>query len=265
MRSQATGEERTEDRETETTPAARHSASLREECRSDAGVGGEKRDGESDEDGRTRKRTGRPRQLPFSSNPGGKLVLFPPRQSRFPADENIIVGNVALYGATSGKAFIAGLAGERFCVRNSGACAVVEGVGDHGCEYMTEGRVVILGQTGKNFAAGMSGGVAYVLDEAHDLYTRLNKTGLVMSTLKEPHDIQELEDLIRQHVEATGSVKGERILKNFGAYIPSFKKIIPRDYERMISSIAAFEGKGESREQAEIAAFFAAVGHGKGA
>ena len=192
-------------------------------------------------------------------------MLFPPRQSRFPADENIIVGNVALYGATSGKAFIAGLAGERFCVRNSGACAVVEGVGDHGCEYMTEGRVVILGQTGKNFAAGMSGGVAYVLDEAHDLYTRLNKTGLVMSTLKEPHDIQELEDLIRQHVEATGSVKGERILKNFGAYIPSFKKIIPRDYERMISSIAAFEGKGESREQAEIAAFFAAVGHGKGA
>ena len=172
---------------------------------------------------------------------------------------------MALYGATSGKAFIAGLAGERFCVRNSGACAVVEGVGDHGCEYMTEGRVVILGQTGKNFAAGMSGGVAYVLDEAHDLYTRLNKTGLVMSTLKEPHDIQELEDLIRQHVEATGSVKGERILKNFGAYIPSFKKIIPRDYERMISSIAAFEGKGESREQAEIAAFFAAVGHGKGA
>ena len=188
-------------------------------------------------------------------------MLFPPKGSRFRADENIIVGNVALYGATSGKAFIAGLAGERFCVRNSGACAVVEGVGDHGCEYMTGGRVVILGQTGKNFAAGMSGGVAYVLDEAHDLYTRLNKTELVMTTLKETHDIQELEDLIRQHVAATGSAKGKKILKDFKTYIPAFKKIIPRDYERMISSIAAYEGKGESREQAEIEAFYAAVKH----
>ena len=162
---------------------------------------------------------------------GGKLVLYPPKGSRFQADENIIVGNVALYGATSGKAFISGVAGERFCVRNSGATAVVEGVGDHGCEYMTGGRVVILGQTGKNFAAGMSGGIAYVLDEKHDLYKRLNKTGLVMSTLKELHDIQELESLIRQHVEA------------------------------MIAAIAAFEGKGESREQAEIEAFTAAVKH----
>ena len=190
---------------------------------------------------------------------GGKLILFPPRGSRFQADENIIAGNVALYGATSGKAFIAGVAGERFCVRNSGANAVVEGVGDHGCEYMTGGRVVILGQTGKNFAAGMSGGIVYVLDEKHDLYTRLNKTGLVMSTLKEPHDIQELENLIRQHVEATGSVKGKRILKDFDSYVPSFKKIIPRDYERMIASIAAYEGKGEIREQAEILAFYAAA------
>ena len=192
---------------------------------------------------------------------GGKLALYPPKGSRFKADENIIVGNVALYGATSGKAFIAGVAGERFCVRNSGASAVAEGVGDHGCEYMTGGRVVILGRTGKNFAAGMSGGVVYVLDEKHDLYTRLNKTGLVMSTLKETHDVQELEDLIRQHVEATGSVKGRHILENFDSYIPAFKKIIPRDYERMISAIAAYEGKGESREQAEIAAFYAAVKH----
>ena len=192
---------------------------------------------------------------------GGKLVLYPPKGSRFQADENIIVGNVALYGATSGKAFISGVAGERFCVRNSGATAVVEGVGDHGCEYMTGGRVVILGQTGKNFAAGMSGGIAYVLDEKHDLYKRLNKTGLVMSTLKELHDIQELESLIRQHVEATGSVKGKAILEHFDVYVPAFKKIIPRDYERMIAAIAAFEGKGESREQAEIEAFTAAVKH----
>ncbi|MBO4367899.1 MAG: glutamate synthase subunit alpha, partial [Clostridia bacterium] len=192
---------------------------------------------------------------------GGKLVLFPPKGSHFKADENIIVGNVALYGATSGKAFIAGVAGERFCVRNSGAWAVAEGVGDHGCEYMTGGRVAVLGQTGKNFAAGMSGGVAYVLDENHDLYTRLNKTGLVMTTLKEPHDIQELEAMISQHVQETGSVKGRMILKNFASYIPSFKKIIPIDYERMISSIAAYEGKGENREQAEILAFYAAVKH----
>ena len=188
-------------------------------------------------------------------------MLYPPKGSRFRADENIIVGNVALYGATSGKAFIAGVAGERFCVRNSGAAAVVEGVGDHGCEYMTGGRAVILGQTGKNFAAGMSGGIAYVLDEKHDLYMRLNKTGLVMSTLKETHDIQELEALIREHVEATGSVKGKHILEHFEDYIPAFKKIIPRDYERMVAAIAALEGKGENREQAEIEAFTAAVKH----
>ncbi len=192
---------------------------------------------------------------------GGKLILYPPKKSRFRADENIIVGNVALYGATSGKAFIAGVAGERFCVRNSGASAVVEGVGDHGCEYMTGGRVVILGQTGKNFAAGMSGGIAYVLDEEHDLYKRLNKSGLIMSTVKEPHEIQELEALIREHTEATGSEKGRKILADFAHYIPSFKKIIPRDYERMIASIAALEGRGESREQAEIEAFAAAVRH----
>ena len=192
---------------------------------------------------------------------GGKLVLFPPKGSSFRADENIIVGNVALYGATSGKAFISGVAGERFCVRNSGASAVVEGVGDHGCEYMTGGRVVILGDTGKNFAAGMSGGIVYVLDERHDLYTRLNKTGLTMTTLREHHDIQELHALLEEHVAATGSEKGERILKDFDAYVPAFKKIIPKDYERMIASIAAFEGKGESREQAEIAAFNTAVKH----
>ena len=168
---------------------------------------------------------------------------------------------MALYGATSGKAFIAGVAGERFCVRNSGASAVVEGVGDHGCEYMTGGRVVILGNTGKNFAAGMSGGIVYVLDEKHDLYTRLNKTGLEMSTLREHHDIQELQGLIREHVTATGSEKGKRILEHFEEYIPAFKKIIPKDYEKMIAAIAAFEGKGESREQAEIAAFNAAVKH----
>ena len=190
---------------------------------------------------------------------GGKLILYPPKGSTFRADENIIVGNVALYGATSGKAFIAGIAGERFCVRNSGADAVVEGVGDHGCEYMTGGRVVILGGTGKNFAAGMSGGVVYVLDEKHDLYTRLNKTGLSMTTLQQHSDIQELRQLLEEHVQETGSEKGKQILEQFESRITDFKKIIPKQYEKMTDSIQAFESKGMGREQAEIEAFYAAV------
>ena len=188
---------------------------------------------------------------------GGKLVLYPPQGSRFKPGENIIVGNVALYGATSGRAFINGMAGERFCVRNSGAVAVVEGVGDHGCEYMTGGRVVILGPTGKNFAAGMSGGIAYVLDEKHDLYMRLNKEQVLTDSLTESHDIQELRSLIEEHVAATGSPRGKKILAAFKSYIPCFKKVMPRDYDRMLRSIAQYEEKGMSREQAEIEAFYA--------
>jgi glutamate synthase (ferredoxin) len=188
---------------------------------------------------------------------GGKLILYPPRGSIFKPGENIIVGNVALYGATSGKAFINGMAGERFCVRNSGAQAVVEGVGDHGCEYMTGGRVVILGPTGKNFAAGMSGGIAYVLDEKHDLYMRLNKEQVLTDTLTESHDIAELRALIEEHVAATGSPRGKKILAAFKSYIPCFKKIMPRDYDRMLRSIAQLEEKGLTREQAEIEAFYA--------
>ena len=188
---------------------------------------------------------------------GGKLVLYPPKASPFKPGENIIVGNVALYGATSGKAFINGMAGERFCVRNSGAVAVVEGVGDHGCEYMTGGRCVILGPTGKNFAAGMSGGIAYVLDEKHDLYMRLNKDQVMTDTLTESHDIAELRSLIEEHVAATGSPRGKKILAAFHSYIPCFKKVMPRDYDRMLRSIAQFEEKGMSREQAEIQAFYA--------
>ena len=190
---------------------------------------------------------------------GGKLALYPPAGSPFRADENIIVGNVALYGATSGKAFIAGVAGERFCVRNSGATAVVEGVGDHGCEYMTGGCAVILGPTGKNFAAGMSGGVVYVLDEAHDLYTRLNKNGLRMETLSRGDDAQELRGLIEAHVAATGSEKGKAILADFEAYIPAFKRIIPVEYDRMQKAIAALEQQGAARDEAELAAFTAAA------
>lgn len=186
---------------------------------------------------------------------GGRLILYPPENARYEASENIICGNVALYGATEGSAFISGIAGERFCVRNSGASAVVEGVGDHGCEYMTGGRVVVLGPTGKNFAAGMSGGIAYVLDENHDLYLRLNKDQVMTDTLTEKHDIDELRTLIRQHVEATGSKKGKRILAAFKSYIPCFKKIMPIDYDRMLKTIAHFEEKGLSRSQAELEAF----------
>ena len=188
---------------------------------------------------------------------GGKLILYPPKGSAFKPGENIIVGNVALYGATSGKAFINGMAGERFCVRNSGASAVVEGVGDHGCEYMTGGRVVILGPTGKNFAAGMSGGVAYMLDERHDLYLRLNKEQVMTDTLTESHDIAELRALIEEHVAATGSPRGKKILAAFQSYIPCFKKVMPKDYDKMLRAIAQREEKGMSREQAEMDAFYA--------
>ena len=187
---------------------------------------------------------------------GGKLVVYPPKESTFKAEDNIIIGNVALYGATSGKAFINGVAGERFCVRNSGAVAVVEGVGDHGCEYMTGGRVVVIGKTGKNFAAGMSGGVAYVLDEDRHLYTRLNKEMVLFSEVKEKYDIIELKDLIQQHVDATGSAKGKEILDNFDEYLPKFKKIIPHDYQKMMSAIVSMEEKGLSSDQAQIEAFY---------
>ena len=136
---------------------------------------------------------------------GGKLIVYPPKDVTYDRSENIVIGNVALYGATAGKAFINGVAGERFCVRNSGATAVVEGVGDHGCEYMTGGTVVVLGKTGKNFAAGMSGGIAYVLDEDWDFYTRVNKDMVSLEPVEHKYDVSLLKDLIREHVEATGS------------------------------------------------------------
>ncbi len=188
---------------------------------------------------------------------GGKLIVYPPAGSAFTASENIIIGNVALYGATSGKAFIAGVAGERFCVRNSGASAVVEGVGDHGCEYMTGGRVVVLGSTGKNFAAGMSGGIAYVLDEGNDLYRRLNKEMVSSGEITSKYDVLELKNMIQEHVALTNSEKGKRILEHFEDYLPKFKKIIPHDYERVLKTIVQMEEKGLSAEQAQIEAFYA--------
>ena len=193
---------------------------------------------------------------------GGTIVVYPPRAEGFVPEENILVGNVALYGATSGRAFLNGVAGERFCVRNSGATAVVEGVGDHGCEYMTGGRVVVLGPTGKNFAAGMSGGVAFVLDENRDLYLRLNKELVSMDAVTQPHDIAELKELIQAHAEATGSPKAARILERFEEYLPLFKKILPHDYDRMLRAIAQYEETGMSREQAQVEAFCACTGKG---
>ena len=188
---------------------------------------------------------------------GGKLTVRPTALSTFPPEENIIIGNVALYGATGGEAYINGIAGERFCVRNSGANAVAEGCGDHGCEYMTGGRVVILGATGKNFAAGMSGGIAYVLDENHELYLRLNKQMVDMEAVTERHDGEELRTLIEHHVRETGSPLGKRVLDHFQEYLPKFKKIIPRDYKRMITTIGQMEEKGMSHEKATMEAFYA--------
>ncbi|MDP4132726.1 MAG: glutamate synthase large subunit [Bacillota bacterium] len=188
---------------------------------------------------------------------GGKLVVYPPKNRSFVAEENIIIGNVALYGATSGEVYVNGIAGERFCVRNSGAIAVVEGCGDHGLEYMTGGRAVILGKTGKNLAAGMSGGIAYVLDTEHNLYRRLNKELVSMEDLTEKQDIDELKCIIQKHSEATGSAVGKNILEHFDEYLSSFKKIVPKDYYRMLCKIRKFEEKGLSHDDAALEAFYA--------
>ena len=187
---------------------------------------------------------------------GGTLVIYPPKNRGYKAEENIIAGNVALYGATSGKVFVNGVAGERFAIRNSGAYAVVEGVGEHGCEYMTGGRVVVLGRTGKNFAAGMSGGIAYVLDEDSHLYRNLNKDMISIEKVENKYDVQELKTMIEEHVKATGSERGAHVLANFEEYLPRFKKIIPYDYKKMIALSSKLEEKGMSTQQAQMEAFY---------
>ena len=186
---------------------------------------------------------------------GGILTVSPSADSVIKPEENIVAGNVALFGATSGKAFVNGLAGERFCVRNSGASVVVEGLGDHGCEYMTGGVAVVLGQVGKNFAAGMSGGVAYVLDEDNTLYTKLNKSLVGFERITDQEDRDRLVGLIKEHVERTSSPLGQRILDDIDGYIPRFKKVIPHDYKRMMNSIAGHVAEGMSEDEAKIAAF----------
>ncbi len=165
---------------------------------------------------------------------GGRLVVVPSKKATFVPEGNIIIGNVALYGATGGEVFIRGLAGERFCVRNSGAHAVIEGIGDHGCEYMTNGRVVVLGPTGRNFAAGMSGGIAYVLDEAGDFHLRCNHDMVDLEPVEEPEDREELRELIRGHLRYTGSANAERVLNGWDEFLPKFVKVFPRDYRRVL-------------------------------
>jgi hypothetical protein len=192
---------------------------------------------------------------------GGKIIVKAPSNAGYDPHENIIVGNVAFYGATSGEAYIAGMAGERFCVRNSGAVAVVEGVGEHGCEYMTGGRAVILGSTGKNFAAGMSGGIAYVYDEDNKLYRNLNKGMVLMEKVENKTDREELKSIIEKHFEYTGSKKAESILANFDENLSKFKKIIPEDYKKLMGLTVMYEEHGMSREDAQIEAFYAATGN----
>ena len=193
---------------------------------------------------------------------GGKIIVRKKDEATFRSEENTIIGNVALYGATSGEAYISGLAGERFCVRNSGATAVVEGVGDHGCEYMTGGRVVVLGPTGKNFAAGMSGGIAYVYDANDDFETRCNKELVTLEKIKSPEDIEFLRETIAKHVKYTESQYAEHILQNFDDFKGRFIKVLPHDYARFNAELSRVQSEGHEGEEALMLAFEAATGKG---
>jgi len=186
---------------------------------------------------------------------GGKIILYPSAKSTFAAEENVIAGNVALYGATSGEVYIRGMVGERFGVRNSGVNTIVEGVGDHGCEYMTGGKVVILGKTGRNFAAGMSGGVAYVLDEQGDFATRCNQQMVGLETLEDAEEIADLRQLIQQHADYTQSQKAANVLAHWEDMLPKFVKVMPKDYKRVLQAISAAIAAGLSGDDALTAAF----------
>jgi glutamate synthase (ferredoxin) len=186
---------------------------------------------------------------------GGKLVLYPPEGSTFVPEDNIIVGNVAFYGATGGEAYIRGMAGERFCVRNSGVQAVVEAVGDHGCEYMTGGRVVVLGPTGRNFAAGMSGGIAYVLDEAAEFTQHCNPETVTLEHLDDPDEIRAVKDMIQRHAVHTQSERAWKILAMWDDMLPRFVKVMPKDYQRMLEAIQRAEAAGLSGDEAIMVAF----------
>jgi glutamate synthase (NADPH/NADH) large chain len=186
---------------------------------------------------------------------GGRIVVLPPTESALVPEENIIIGNVAFYGATGGEAFVHGLAGERFCVRNSGVSAVVEGVGDHGCEYMTGGRVVVLGPTGRNFAAGMSGGVAYVLDADGHFAARCNRQMVSLSRLEDPAEIALVRGLVERHAELTGSGHAKRLLARWDEALTKVVRVMPNDYRRMLDAQARMREKGLAPDEAEMAAF----------
>ncbi|MDR3458772.1 MAG: glutamate synthase large subunit [Verrucomicrobiae bacterium] len=186
---------------------------------------------------------------------GGKLIVYPPKGSTFVFKDNIIIGNVALYGATAGEIFVNGMAGERFAVRNSGVNAVVEGVGDHGCEYMTGGCVIVIGKSGRNFAAGMSGGVAYVLDEEGDFASRCNMELVALEKLVDTDEIELVWKLIQRHQTYTQSVNAARILADWKAFVPKFVKVMPQDYARVLSSLKRVQSQGLTGDEAIMAAF----------
>ena len=186
---------------------------------------------------------------------GGKIVVFPPKNSPFASDENIIIGNTAFYGATSGEAFISGIGGERFAVRNSGVDAVIEGVGDHGCEYMTGGRVIILGKTGKNFAAGMSGGIAYVYDENGDFVELCNIEMVALGGIEDESEIEFVKNQIFRHIELTESQIATKILLDWEENFTKFVRVIPKDFERIIEAQKQLLAEGFSQTEAEMSAF----------
>ena len=186
---------------------------------------------------------------------GGRIILFPPKTSTFAAEENIITGNVALYGATSGEVFIRGMAGERFGVRNSGVNAVVEAIGDHGCEYMTGGKVVVLGPTGRNFAAGMSGGVAYILDESGSFPTRCNQQMVGIEKFEDAAEAESVRQMIQRHCELTQSQRAAKILSLWAKYSTMFVKVMPQDHKRMLQCIKKATEQGLTGEEAMNAAF----------
>jgi glutamate synthase (NADPH/NADH) len=181
---------------------------------------------------------------------GGKIVVYPPKESKFDLKENIVIGNVALYGAMSGEAYFNGMAAERFCVRNSGAKAVVEGVGDHGCEYMTGGTVVVLGKTGRNFAAGMSGGIAYVLDVDGKFQSRCNPELVDLDKVEEEEDVMTLRIMVQQHQRHTNSQLAKEVLANFENLLPKFIKVIPWEYKWVLASLKVEEASKEAAEHA---------------
>ena len=181
---------------------------------------------------------------------GGKIIVYPPRHSTFVPEENILVGNVVLYGATQGEAYFRGIAGERFCVRNSGVHTVVEGVGDHACEYMTGGRVVIIGKTGRNFAAGMSGGIAYVLDEAGDFAIKCNQAMVDLDPLDDDEDMDLVRTLLTNHLNYTQSTVAKRILEDWDNYTGKFIKVMPKDYKRVLNAIKTARETGANEDEA---------------